>query len=66
MITDYKLALAQLIKWDSDLKELAKLEGQELSAITKRTVLKNMIPADLQRDLEKDRSLKTVADPILQ
>ena len=58
-ITNYKVALAELTDWDADVKELAKLEGQALSALTKRTTLKNMIPEDLQHDLEKDRTLKS-------
>jgi len=61
VITDYKLGHAMLTKWDADVKEIAKLDGQQISDLTKRNTLKNMIPPDLQRDLEKDRSLKTFA-----
>ena len=58
-ITSYKDGLAQMEKWESQRLELEKLEGQGLSDLTKRTTLKKMIPADLIRDLERDKSLKT-------
>ena len=58
----YKDALEKLTAWDNDVKELAKLEGQGLSETTKRTVLKGMVPSDLVRDLERDRTLKTWQD----
>ena len=61
-ISDYKVVVALLNAWDANVKELAKLEGQEISALTKRTTLKNMVPAELQRDLEKDKSLKSYAE----
>ena len=55
----YHEGLAVLAKWKEDLRELAKIEGQNLSGLTKRTALKSMLPEELQHDLEKDRSLKT-------
>ena len=55
----YKDGLAALQKWEHDLRELAKIEQQELSDLTKRTTLKKMLPEDLQHDFEKDKSLKT-------
>ena len=58
MITSYANALSQLTEWESVVKELEKMEGQSLSEITKRTTLKKMLPTDLIRDLERDRSLK--------
>ena len=57
-ITQYKDGMAQLAKWDNDMKELAKIEGQGISELTKRTTLKSMLPQDLLRDLERDRTLK--------
>ena len=57
-IIGYGDALAQINKWDLNCKELAKIEGQHISDITKRTTLKGMIPEDLAKDLEKDKSLK--------
>ena len=45
--------------WQSALIELEKLEKQSVSELTKRTVLKNMLPADLIRDLERDPQLKS-------
>jgi len=50
--------MARLIEWENDCKELAKLEKQPLSDLTKRTTLKAMLPPDLLRDLERDSSLK--------
>ena len=58
-ITSYKDALAMLEKWESQRLELEKLEEQSLSDLTKRTLLKKMLPPDLIRDVERDRSLKT-------
>lgn len=58
-ITSYATAEAELRAWDTMVKELAKMEGQQISDLTKRTTLKKMVPADLVRDLERDRSLKT-------
>ena len=57
-ILTYKEGLARLTEWENDLKDLAKIEGQQVSEITKRTILKAMIPADFARDLERDRALK--------
>ena len=62
VITDYKDALVHLTAWDSSLKELIKIEGQGLSELTKITTLQNMVPMDLMRDLEKDKSLKTFTE----
>ena len=59
VISSYASALAQLEKWESQRIELEKLEEQGLSDLTKRTALKNMLPHDLIRDLERDKSLKT-------
>ena len=61
-IADYKNALAQLTAWDTSLKELVKVEGQGLSELTKITTLSNMVPDDLMRDVEKDKSLVKLAD----
>ena len=57
-IDSYADALAAVNKWKLNCAELAKIEGQQISDITKRTTLKGMIPTDLARDLEKDKSLK--------
>ena len=57
-ITSYATAEAELRAWDAMVKELAKIEGQQISDLTKRTTLKKMVPADLVRDIERDRSLK--------
>ena len=57
-ITSYASALTQLRAWEQDCKDLAKIEGQEMAELTKRTTLKRMLPADLVRDLERDNSLK--------
>ena len=59
---DYKDGLAQLTRWESDCRVLEKLEGQPLSNLTKPTTLKSMLPADLLRNLERDRGLKTYAE----
>ena len=57
-IVAYQDGLARLTDWENDLKDFANIEGQHVSEITKRTILKAMIPADVTRDLERDRSLK--------
>ena len=57
-MVDYKDGLAVLNAWDQDCKDLAKIEGQSISELTRRTTLKHIIPADLMRDLERDSSLK--------
>ena len=49
-MSSYKEAMARLIEWENDCKELAKLEKQPLSDLTKRTTLKAMLPPDLERD----------------
>ena len=51
-ITAYKDGLAQLTKWETDMKEFAKIEEQNISDLTKRTMLKAMIPPDLVRDFD--------------
>ena len=61
-ITDYKGALVQLTAWDTSLKELVKVEGQGLSELTKITTLSNMVPEDLMRDIDKDKSLTKFED----
>ena len=58
-ITDYKNALVDLTAWDTSLKDLVKIEGQNLSELTKVTILTNMVPADLMRDIDRDKSLKS-------
>ena len=58
-ITDYKMGKQMLEHCEAKRKELEKIEGQPLSDLTKRTTLKKMLPADLLRDLERDRTLKT-------
>ena len=58
-ITDYKNALVELTNWDSNLKDLVKIEGQGLSELTKITILNSMVPADFMRDIDRDKSLKT-------
>ena len=58
-IESYADALQQLRSWEQDVKDLAKIEGQAMADLTKRTTLKRMIPADLVRDLERDKTLKT-------
>ena len=57
-VESYADALAAVNKWKLNCAELAKIEGQQISDITKRTTLKGMIPTDLAHDLEKDKSLK--------
>ena len=61
-ITGYHEALSQLTEWDNALKELAKIEGQGLSELTKITTLTHMIPVDLQRAVESDKSIKSFSD----
>ena len=56
-ITSYSTAVTMLTSWEASCRELEKLEGQGLSEISKRTILKNMLPPDLVRDLERDPSL---------
>ena len=56
-ITSYGDAMAELNKWNLNSKELAKIEGQQIAGFTKYTTLKNMIPEDLARDLEKDGTM---------
>ena len=58
-IIDYKDARVQLTAWDTTLKQLKKVEGQELSDLTKITTLANMVPEDLSQDIDKDESLTT-------
>ena len=60
-ITSYAHAEHQLNQWQSACIELEKIERQGISEPTKRTVLKNMLPVDLIRDLERDQNLKTFA-----
>ena len=55
---DYAKGKQMLDHWEAKRKELEKIEGQPLSDLTKRTTLKKMLPADLLRDLERDRTLK--------
>ena len=43
----YKEGLAHLEQWETDRRELEKIEGQGLSDLTKRTTLKKMLPRDL-------------------
>ena len=57
-IESYADAMAQLNKWKLNCAELAKIEGQQISDITKRTTLKRMLPTDLAHDLEKSKELK--------
>ena len=59
---NYHDALAHLTDWDNALKVLEKIEGQGLSEPTKITTLSHMVPSDLQRDVEKDKSLKSFSD----
>ena len=61
-ISGYHDALSQLTEWDNALKELAKIEGQGLSELTKITTLTHMIPVDLQRAVEADKSIKSFSD----
>ena len=61
-ITTYHDALSQLTEWDNALKELAKIEGQGLSELTKITTLTHILPTDLQRAVESDKSLKNFSD----
>ena len=58
-ITSYKDGVMMLEKWEAMRLELEKMENQGLSDLTKRTVLKKMLPGDLVRDLERDRDNKT-------
>ena len=60
-ITSYANAEHQLNQWQSACIELEKIERQGISEPTKRTVLKNMLPVDLIRDIERDQNLKTFA-----
>ena len=57
-IVSYKDCEKRLIDWENDRQELEKLEGQGISDLTLRTILKGMIPPDLVRDLERDSGLK--------
>ena len=50
-MTAYADGLRILQAWEQDCKDLAKIEGQDISKPTKRTTLNNMLPADLHRDL---------------
>ena len=50
--------MTQLRAWEQDCKDLAKLEGHEMVEFTKRTIFKKMLPADMVRDLERDKELK--------
>lgn len=61
-ITDYKMGKQMLERWEAKRKELEKIGGQPLSDLTKRTTPKKMLPPDLLRDLERDRTLKSWQD----
>ena len=56
-ITTYATAEKQLIEWDTNIKELAKIEKQEISDMSKRTILRRMLPQDLMKDVKRDRTL---------
>ena len=58
-IDSYSEAKAQLTSWDTNLKELSKIESQDLSDLTKTTILIHMVPIDLSRAIEADKALKT-------
>ena len=58
-ISSYSNAEQMLTNWQAACIELEKLEKQNISEPTKRTVLKNMLPPDLIRDLERDPQLKS-------
>ena len=51
-ISKYSDALSQLIDWESNMKELAVLEGQQLAEGTKAEILTHMLPTDLSRAIE--------------
>ena len=57
-IDNYSEAKAQLTAWDTNLKELSKIEGQDVSELTKTTLI-HMVPIDLSRAIEADQTLKT-------
>ena len=61
-ISRYSDAPNQLNVWETNVKELVKIEGQQLSELTKITILTHMVPLDLSRDIEKDKALKTFRD----
>ena len=60
-IAAYQNAKSLLKDWDQNCQDLAKVEGQSISELTKRTILKGMVPQDLVRDLERDSTFKTFA-----
>ena len=43
--------------WESHQLELKKIDNQDLTDLTKRNVLKKMMPIDLQKDIERTRDL---------
>jgi hypothetical protein len=49
-----------LNQWQAACIELEEIEKQGISEPTKRTVLKNMLPVDLIRDLERHQNMKTL------
>ena len=61
-IASYATALSDLMTWDTDVKELEKIEARAMSDFTKCTTCKSMVMDDLLRDIERDATLKTFTD----
>ena len=51
-IVNYSDALAQLNAWETNMKELTRIEGQGLSELSKVTILTHMLPIDLSQAVE--------------
>ena len=56
-VKNYSDAIALIEKWEFDCNELKKIEEQDLTDKTKRSVLKKMMPIELQKDIERDSNL---------
>ena len=58
-IQNYKDAQVILNQWETDLKDFAKLVGQDLAPLTKMNTVLNMVPVGLRRELEKDKKYQS-------
>ena len=61
-ITSYKTAEIHLNQWENDLQELEKMQKQIIPDFMKVTILKGMIPVELQKDIDLSRDLKKWED----
>ena len=60
-LSSWQTAEAELNKWEHERREMEKLEGQRLSELNKKTILRRLLGTlgkELNRELERDKSLK--------